>query len=209
MIFSEMKFRWYYVSMSVTVLVIFGSLMYLGPILCIPVEQMPCKSFLPLAGQMVQATSSDGTPLVTSATPSNTETSTIQAGGGGIVPPNGNKVDYSLSFQISSDFSKYGFNSTIGTRGANPDILVHSGDTVTIHLSNPSKSFHAFGIVIDPQNPSSVLWNSSFRTPDNPMKPGEKGEVTFVAGTPGLYHYICTVPGHAELGMDGNFIVKK
>ena len=132
----------------------------------------------------------------------------VAAGSGGTVAPNGNKVDFTLSFQISSDFSKYGFNQPIGSGGANPDITVHSGDTVTIHLSNPSKSFHAFGVVTDPENPSSIVWNSAFKTADSPMKPGESGDVTFVAGTPGQYYYICTVPGHADLGMKGNFIVK-
>ena len=133
----------------------------------------------------------------------------LAAGTGGTAPANGKKVAFSLAFEISSDFSKYGFNGTIGSPGANPQIEVHSGDTVTIHLSNPSKSFHAFGIVTDPNNPSGVLWSSAFKTPDNPMKPGEKGDVTFVAGTPGMYHYICTVPGHAALGMDGDFVVEK
>ena len=75
-------------------------------------------------------------------------------------------------------------------------------------MSNPSKSFHAFGVVTDPEDPNSVVWNSAFKTADNPMKPNEKGDATFVAGTSGLYHYICTVPGHADLGMNGNFIVK-
>lgn len=195
--------------MGATAALVLVSMMYLGNNLCIPVEQMPCTSFLPLEGQMVQAAPSDTSPIVTTPTaPTTTETSTVPPGTGGTVPPNGNKVDFTLSFKISPDFSKYGFNSTIGSAGANPDIKVHAGDTVTVHLSNPSKSFHAFGIVVDPQNPSSVLWNSAFKTPDNPMKPGESGEVTFVAGTLGLYHYICTVPGHAELGMDGNFIVE-
>lgn len=129
-------------------------------------------------------------------------------GTGGTAPANGNKVSYSLAFEISPDFSKYGFNGTGGT-GTDPTITVHSGDTVTIHLTNPSKSFHAFGIVTDPNNPSGIVWNANFKTPDNPMKPGESGDVTFVAGTPGLYHYICTVPGHAALGMDGQFIVEK
>ncbi|MDE1829370.1 MAG: multicopper oxidase domain-containing protein [Thaumarchaeota archaeon] len=133
----------------------------------------------------------------------------VAPGTGGTVSANGNKVSYSLSFDISSDFSKYGFNGTIGAPGANPDIEVHSGDTVTIHLTNPSKSFHAFGIVTDPNNPSGIVWNAAYKTPDNPMKPGESGDVTFVAGTPGLYHYICTVPGHAALGMDGHLIVEK
>ncbi len=136
------------------------------------------------------------------------EASGMAAGTGGTAPANGNKVSYSLAFEISPDFSKYGFNGT-GDAGTNPDITVHSGDTVTIHVTNPSKSFHAFGIVTDPNNPSGVVWNASYKTPDSPMKPGESGDVTFVAGTPGLYHYICTVPGHAALGMDGHFIVEK
>ncbi|MDE1767142.1 MAG: multicopper oxidase domain-containing protein [Thaumarchaeota archaeon] len=134
--------------------------------------------------------------------------SSIPAGTGGTAAANGNKESYTLNFEISPDFSKYGFNGT-GGAGTNPDITVHSGDTVTIHVSNPSKSFHAFGIVTDPNNPSGVVWNAAYKTADNPMKPGESGDVTFVAGTPGLYHYICTVPGHAALGMDGQFIVEK
>lgn len=134
--------------------------------------------------------------------------SSIAAGTGGTAPANGNKESFSLAFEVSSDFSKYGFNGT-GGAGTNPDITVHSGDTVTINVSNPSKVFHAFGIVTDPNDPSSIVWSASYKTADSPMKPGDSGSVTFVAGTPGLYHYICTVPGHAALGMDGHFIVEK
>lgn len=199
--------------MGAAVAIVLGVLIGFGQDFCIPVEQMPCTSFLPDEGQMVQAappdTSSQAPAPETEQAPAPAApTSTVPAGTGGTVPANGNKDTYSLAFEISSDFSKYGFNGT-GGAGTDPDITVHSGDTVTIHLSNPSKSFHAFGIVINPEDPSSVLWNSAFKNPNNPMKPGEKGDVTFVAGTPGLYHYICTVPGHAELGMDGNFIVEK
>ncbi|RMF30463.1 MAG: hypothetical protein D6752_04035, partial [Candidatus Nitrosothermus koennekii] len=32
--------------------------------------------------------------------------------------------------------------------------------------------------------------------------------VTFTADTPGTYYYICLVPGHAALGMQGKFIVE-
>lgn len=134
--------------------------------------------------------------------------SSIPAGTGGTAAANGNKESFSLAFDVSSDFSKYGFNGT-GGAGTNPDITVHSGDTVTINVSNPSKVFHAFGIVTDPNNPSGVVWDAAYKTADSPMKPGDSGSVTFVAGTPGLYHYICTVPGHAALGMDGHFIVEK
>src|SRR5579864_6523369 len=127
---------------------------------------------------------------------------------GAAVAPTGNKVEFSLSFVMSADFKDYAFNALTGQPGHNPDITVKSGDTVTIHIKNDSTSFHAFGIVTDPEDPSSIVWNASYKSPDNPMKPHETGDVTFVAGAPGTYHYICTVPGHADLGMNGKFIVQ-
>jgi len=139
----------------------------------------------------------------------------VTAGAGGTSAPSGaavtatgNKVEFTVSFVMSADFKQYAFNALPGQPGSNPDIKVKSGDTVTIHVKNDSKSFHAFGVVTDPNDPSSVVWNSAFGTPDNPMKPGKSGDVTFVAGAPGTYHYICTVPGHAALGMDAKFIVE-
>jgi nitrite reductase (NO-forming) len=131
-----------------------------------------------------------------------------QAPSGGEVKATGNKVEFTVNFIMSDDFKQYAFNALPGQPGSNSDIQVKSGDTVTIHVKNPTKSFHAFGIVADPSNPSDVLWNSAVASPDNPLKPGKSGDVTFVAGAPGTYHYICTVPGHAELGMDAKFIVQ-
>ena len=202
--------------MGISAALVFASMIYLGNFVCLPVENDACISLLPTAGTKVTAPPMENIvpniPANNVNTISNLPASTnssIPAGTGGTVTANGNKITFDLSFQISSDFSKYGFDAPIGSTGANPDIQVHSGDTVTIHLTNPSNSFHAFGIVIDPQDPSSIVWNASYKTPDNPMKPKESGDVTFVARTPGLYHYICTVPGHAALGMDGNFIVEK
>lgn len=196
--------------MGISAALVFVSMIYLGNFLCIPVEEVQCVSLLSSNGKVTASsepatntTSVPHTPVVPNPG------SSIPVGTGGTVTANGKKQSFDLSFQISSDFSKYGFDAPLGTTGANPDIKVHSGDTVTIHLTNPSKSFHAFGIVTDPQDPNSLVWKSAYKTPDNPMKPKESGDVTFVAGTPGLYHYICTVPGHAALGMDGNFIVTK
>jgi nitrite reductase (NO-forming) len=127
---------------------------------------------------------------------------------GAEVKPTGTKAEFTVSFVMSTDFKQYAFNALPGQPGTNPDITVKSGDTVTIHVKNDSKSFHAFGVVTDPTDPSSIVWNSAFATPDNPLKPGKGGDVTFVAGAPGTYHYICTVPGHAALGMDAKFIVE-
>lgn len=130
------------------------------------------------------------------------------AASGAAVKPTGNKVEFTVNFVMSADLKQYAFDALPGQPGTNPDIKVKSGDTVTVHVKNLSKSFHAFGVVSDPTNPSDVLWNSAVASPDNPLGPNKGGDVTFVAGAPGTYHYICTVPGHAALGMDGNFIVQ-
>jgi nitrite reductase (NO-forming) len=122
--------------------------------------------------------------------------------------PTGVSHDFDLSFIESADFKNYAFNALPGEEGHNPKITVKSGDTVTIRVANNGKSFHAFGIVSDVDDPNSLVFNSAIRSPNNPLKPGEKGEVTFTAGAPGSYHYICTVPGHAALGMQGDFIVE-
>jgi nitrite reductase (NO-forming) len=143
----------------------------------------------------------EGKIEVTDASGGGAETSAAE------VKPTGNKVEFTVSFVMSDDFKTYAFNALSGP-DSNPDIKVKSGDTVTIHVKNTSKSFHAFGVVSDPDNPSSVIWNSAVATPDNPLKPNKSGDVTFVAGAPGTYHYICTVPGHAALGMSGKFIVQ-
>jgi nitrite reductase (NO-forming) len=127
---------------------------------------------------------------------------------GAAVTPTGNKVEFTVSFVMSADFKQYAFNALPGQLGSNSPITVKSGDTVTIHVKNTSKSFHSFGVVTDPTDPSSILWNSGAGTPDNPLKPNANLDVTFVAGAPGTYHYICTVPGHAQLGMDAPFIVQ-
>ena len=122
--------------------------------------------------------------------------------------PTGTKVSFNLNFLESSDFRTLAFNALPGEEGHNPDIKVKSGDSVTIHVKNIGKSFHAFGVVTNPDDPTTVVWNAAIKDPNNPIKPNEEGEVTFLAGAPGTYHYICTVPGHAQQGMNGNFIVE-
>ena len=87
----------------------------------------------------------------------------------------------------------------------NPEIRVNSGDSVTISSTNLGKSFHSFGVVADPEDFGNVLWSSEIASPSSPLKANESGEVTFTAGAPGTYYYICTVPGHALQGMQGSF----
>jgi nitrite reductase (NO-forming) len=99
------------------------------------------------------------------------------------------------------------FNALTGEEGHNPDITVNSGDEVTITAANAGKGFHAFGITASPDDFNNVLWGSGIASATAPLKSGESGSSTFTAGAPGTYYYICTVPGHASLGMQGSFIV--
>ena len=84
-----------------------------------------------------------------------------------------------------------------------------SGELVCLNnAKNTGKIFHSFGIVTDPEDPTTVVSGTAIKDPNNPLKPGQEGETTFTAGAPGNYYYICTVPGHALQGMKGNFIVE-
>ena len=123
-------------------------------------------------------------------------------------PPTGVSHDITFDFVESSDFRTLAFNALPGEEGSNPEVRVNSGDEVTITTNNAGKSFHAFGVVSNPDDFNSVIFDSAIAAATNPLKPGESGEVTFLAGAPGTYYYICTVPGHALQGMQGSFIVE-
>jgi rusticyanin len=99
----------------------------------------------------------------------------------------------------------------------NPDIVVASGARVSIELVN-SDPDTAQGLVITPSGarssrmpmmtgrlafPGSALWFLG-----NPTSAGmHAATLSFTASTPGTYQYLCPVPGHAQEGMTGTFIV--
>ena len=122
--------------------------------------------------------------------------------------PTGVNHDFVFDFVESSDFRTLGFNALPGEEGSNPEIRVKSGDEVTVTVTNAGVSFHAFGVVSNPDDFNSVIFDSAINSASNPLKAGESGSVTFLAGAPGTYYYICTVPGHALQGMQGSFIVE-
>ena len=128
--------------------------------------------------------------------------------GAGTVTETGVEIPVSLTFVESSDFRILAFNALPGEEGHNPEIRVNSGDEVTVTANNAGKSFHAFGVVSNPDDFNSVIFDSAIAAATNPLKPGESGDVTFLAGAPGTYYYICTVPGHALQGMQGLFIIE-
>ena len=120
----------------------------------------------------------------------------------------GQTITQDLQFIESSDFRTLAFNALPGEEGHNPDVTVSSGDEVTITTVNAGMSFHSFGVVSNPDDFNSVIFDSAIAAATNPLKPGESGSTTFIAGAPGTYYYICTVPGHALQGMQGSFIVE-
>lgn len=123
--------------------------------------------------------------------------------------PTGVSHDFTVNFVESEDgFSDLAFNALTGEEGHNPDFVVNSGDEVTFTAANAGKGFHAFGIVASPDDFNNILWGSEIASASAPLKAGESGSTTFTAGAPGTYYYICTVPGHAALGMQGSFIVE-
>ena len=133
-----------------------------------------------------------------------------QGGGstGVAADPTGVSHDFTLDFVESDDFRTLAFNALPGEDGSNPEIRVNSGDEVTVTSDNLGNSFHAFGVVTNPEDFNSIIWDSEIAAATNPLKPGEGGSTTFIAGAPGTYYYICTVPGHALQGMQGSFIVE-
>lgn len=122
--------------------------------------------------------------------------------------PTGVSHSFTLDFVESSDFLTLAFNALPGEEGHNPEIRVNSGDEITVSSTNLGISFHSFGVVTDPSDVGSVIWNSEIGSGTNPLKNSEGGQTTFLAGAPGTYYYICTVQGHAALGMQGTFIVE-
>jgi nitrite reductase (NO-forming) len=133
-----------------------------------------------------------------------------QGGGssGTAAAPTGVSHDFTLDFVESSDFRTLAFNALPGEDGHNPDVTVNSGDEVTITTNNNGKSFHAFGVVANPEDFNSVIMDSAIGSMSSALKSDESASTTFTAGAPGTYYYICTIPGHALQGMQGNFIVE-
>ena len=100
----------------------------------------------------------------------------------------------------------------------NPRIVVPAGARVSIQLINADPGT-AHGLVITASD-ASTSWmpmmtarpaftGSALWFLGNPTTAGmHEGTLAFTASTPGIYHYPCPVPGHAQKGMSGTFTVQ-
>ncbi len=119
----------------------------------------------------------------------------------------GDTITSDLSFIESSDFRTYAFNALPGDPNNNPTINMEVGDKVIFNVVNDGITFHSFGVTKADEGVSGIIPDSEIALATNPLKPGEDGSSEFVAGEEGIYYYICTVPGHRDLGMVGEIIV--
>ncbi len=99
----------------------------------------------------------------------------------------------------------------------NPTINVKTGTTVTIEVVNADPDT-AHGLVVT-ANSSATSWmpmmtaspaitGSALWFLGNPTSAGmHVGTLHFTAGSAGTYQYLCAVPGHAQKGMVGTFVV--
>jgi|Deesub1362B_J571_1020462.scaffolds.fasta_scaffold00004_91 nitrite reductase (NO-forming) len=85
---------------------------------------------------------------------------------------------------------EWAFNKT------NPTIKVQLGDRVHIILFNNGTVPHDFAIPGLSEEKTGII------------SPQATGELEFIVSKTGNFEYICSIPGHAELGMRGKFIVE-
>ena len=124
------------------------------------------------------------------------------------VAQTGADIPVTLDFIESKDFRTLAFNALPGEPGNNPTINAKVGDRIIFNILNAGKSFHAFGVTLNDEGFGGILSGTDVAAANNPLKPGEGGTSEFIPGEPGTYYYICTVPGHREMGMVGTIIVE-
>jgi rusticyanin len=100
----------------------------------------------------------------------------------------------------------------------NPTVVVQSGAQVALTLVNADNDT-AHGLVVTSptgssssmpmMNASEAFKGAAVWFLGNPTAAGfHEGTMTFTADTPGTYRYLCPVPGHADKGMAGTFVVR-
>ncbi|MDJ0269179.1 MAG: plastocyanin/azurin family copper-binding protein [Aigarchaeota archaeon] len=90
-----------------------------------------------------------------------------------------------------------------------PDIRVKVSETVKVTFINIGRIPHSFAVVSEKKFDAPVLFNAAIGSAARPVQPGEQGTTIFKPNKPGIYNYVCQVPGHIELGMYGNLIVEE
>jgi uncharacterized cupredoxin-like copper-binding protein len=107
---------------------------------------------------------------------------------------------------------------TVDDRQVSPSVLKATvGQTLTLTLENKGTALHDFTVKDIPIAHEAVSHGAShdmsYMQDDHldvhvAVEPGQSGTVTFMPTTPGTYEFYCTLPGHKEAGLKGEFIVE-
>lgn len=98
----------------------------------------------------------------------------------------------------------------------NPSIVVPSGARVTVEFINGDTD-EAHGWLVTSEQPPFGFGQSKTPSIDgafsgligDPTASGQGASTfTFQSGFAGTYQYICPIPGHAQMGMHGAFVVR-
>lgn len=92
-----------------------------------------------------------------------------------------------------------------------PDAFdTNSGQAVRLTLANSGSVEHNFTISDVTKDKAPEPWKdpSIATTVVTKAAPGANGKGSFLAPASGEYVFFCSVPGHADLGMHGTFVVK-
>ena len=100
--------------------------------------------------------------------------------------------------------SDYGFGSSADNiTSPGPQLDFHVGDVVNMTVVNVGTMQHAWEITTEKSTSSQVLFNAAIN-PTTYLSPGQSGSVMFSVTQAGDFYYVCTYPGHIQLGMWGN-----
>jgi|TARA_B100001750_G_C15471592_1_gene580104 uncharacterized cupredoxin-like copper-binding protein len=104
---------------------------------------------------------------------------------------------------------KYGFglsNDSLSSPG--PTIYLNTDQKVVLKFTNTGDIPHTFRVINNLNSTEQVLFGAFIGESLNPINPNNHSKVNFVIDEVGSFFYICNIPGHLDLGMFGELIIK-
>jgi uncharacterized cupredoxin-like copper-binding protein len=146
-----------------------------------------------------QASPSPSPSPTASPTPSVTPT----PGASPTPTPSGTTSDLTL-YAGSVSSSTFGFGDTANSiQSPGPTLNLKSGQTYKMTVHNVATNLaHSWEIVSTKAVSQSPMFGAGIDI-NTYIQPGQSGSVTFTPDQTGSFYYVCTVPGHIELGMWG------
>jgi uncharacterized cupredoxin-like copper-binding protein len=91
---------------------------------------------------------------------------------------------------------------------AGQTVLVVAGRPLEFAFSLSTDRVHTGAVTFLVENDGRIPHDFAIRGRSTPsIPPGGRARVTVAFAEPGVYEYVCTVPGHAMAGMEGDLVV--